>query len=693
MSWPSMMNIAQMTLMAPRLSISILHTYSKFARVFYGSEDRSFVEASKQHRSMNTHANSTLASGSEETSLLPLLLLPGTACDERLFAPLLGGLPHADTRVVQVCGAQTTPELAANILATAPERFALAGFSLGGIVALEMIAQAPERIERLALIDTTPRPDPVTNAEIRRAAAARARADGMDGYILDAWDKLVSPANAANDQLRQIIVGMARHAGPDILAQQSEVAIHRADSRPRLSQITVPTLILAGADEQICPLAAHEELASGIAGARYFTIPNAGHFAPLENPAAVARHMRDWLSWPTPISNEPSQTQGAKMSDATSNPKTKGASPVAAENVLQVERHDYPDLAPTNRPRSQSLEGFDDIYTDIVDYIIRCTHKIWDERDIGLIYTHYTHNCVLYGTTGTIYNREDVVRDTIQRLVSFPERRGMGTQVIWNGNDKDGFYTSHLVTGSGRHTQYGHLGAPTGKPFVSRTIADCMVFQNKIYREWVVADTMAIIQQLGLDPHGFAMKTAKSKFDAGLISLDIGENRRFVGQTPPAEKADTSLAHNDIEAQTIEMLHEIFTKRMFGRIAQDYAPNAQYHGPLMKELYGHAAIIHQHLGLIGSLPDASYEIQHVASNPCEEGGTKVAVRWIMEGHHLGYGILGTLGDPTGKRIQVMGMSHYHWKNGKVVDEWNVYDELSLLTQVKLGQLADGELDA
>ena len=71
------------------------------------------------------------------------------------------------------------------------------------------------------------------------------------------------------------------------------------------------------------------------------------------------------------------------------------------EDVLQVERRDYPELAPTDRPRSQSLDGFDDIYTDIVDYIVRCTHKIWDERDIGLIYTHYTHNCVLYGTMGT----------------------------------------------------------------------------------------------------------------------------------------------------------------------------------------------------------------------------------------------------------------------------------------------------
>ncbi len=635
---------------------------------------------------MNSQANSDLERDSTAVNAVPLLLLPGTVCDERLFAPLLAALDHPDMSVLSMTGARTTKELAAKLLAMAPERFALLGFSLGGIVALEMAAQAPERIVGLALIDTTAAPD--ANFEARRAAVEKARGEGMELYILDGWDKLVSPANAADEKLRAAIVAMAVDAGADVLAEQSEVAIHRADSRPRLGFIEVPTLILAGEDEQVCRLEAHEELAAGIPGARYFTIPKAGHFSPLENPAAVARHVRDWLDWTNEnTSIEPSQTQGAEMSDATSNPKTKGASPVAVENVLQVERHDYPDLAPTNRPRSQSLAGFDDIYTDIVDYIIRCTHKIWDERDIGLIYTHYTHNCVLYGTTGTIYNREDVVRDTIQRLVSFPERRGMGTQVIWNGNDKDGFYTSHLVTGSGRHTQYGHLGQPTGRPFVSRTIADCMVFENKIYREWVVADTMAIIQQLGLDPHHFAMKTAKAKFDAGLSSLDIGENRRFLGQTPPTEKADTSLAHNDVEAQTIEMLHEIFTKRMFGRIAQDYAPNAQYHGPLMKELYGHAAIIHQHLGLIGSLPDASFEVQHVASNPCEEGGTKVAVRWIMEGHHLGYGILGTLGDPTGKRVQVMGMSHYHWKNGKIVDEWNVYDELSLLVQVKLGQLA------
>lgn len=620
---------------------------------------------------------------------LPLLLLPGTACDGRLFEPMLAHFDVPVTIVGDLNGASTAKEMAAKLLEQAPERFSLLGFSLGGIVALEMAAQAPQRIARLALVDTTARPVPVDDIDRRRVEVVRAAETGMADYVRGGWERSVAPANVGNTQLLETVIAMAEDLGAQRLGPQVEIGISRADSRKRLRKIAVPTLVLAGEHEQVCTLEAHREMAGAITGAQFYTIPQAGHFALLENPAAVARHVRDWLERTT-INDMPAKAaQGAVMSDVTSNPKIKGSSEVALEeSVLQVERRDYRDIAPDDRPRSQSLDGFDDIYTDIVDYIIRCTHKIWDERDIGLIYTHYTHNCVLYGTTGTIYNREDVVRDTIQRLVSFPERRGMGTQVIWNGNDKDGFYTSHLVTGSGRHTQYGHLGQPTFKPFVSRTIADCMIHRNMIYREWVVADQMAIIKQLGLDPNHFAARTAKSKFDAGLTSLDIGENRRFLGQTRPNEKADTSLAHNDIEAQTIEMLHEVFTKRMFGRIAQDYAPNAQYHGPLMKELYGQAAIIHQHLGLIGSLPDASYEVQHVASNPCEEGGTKVAVRWLMEGHHLGYGILNELGDPTGKRVQVMGMSHYHWKDGKIVDEWNVYDELSMLVQVKLGQLAE-----
>lgn len=225
----------------------------------------------------------------------PLLLLPGTACDIRLFKPLVDALGTVDTIVGELNGARTMPDLARRLLDRAPPRFSLLGFSLGGIAALEMIAQQPDRIERLCLIDTTPRPDPEANAALRRSAVARARLHGMERFILDAWPNLVSPAHVEDEHLKHLICAMARDAGPDVLGDQSEMAIHRADSRPRLGDIAVPTLILAGADERVCPLDAQDEMAVRISGAEYHLIPNAGHFAPLENPAAVAVHVRRWL--------------------------------------------------------------------------------------------------------------------------------------------------------------------------------------------------------------------------------------------------------------------------------------------------------------------------------------------------------------------------------------------------------------
>lgn len=382
----------------------------------------------------------------------------------------------------------------------------------------------------------------------------------------------------------------------------------------------------------------------------------------------------------------PPAEDSPKHTTATGKASQTEAAP--GETVLQPERLDFTRMVPTDRERVQPMHGFDPIYTDIVDYIIRCTHRIWDERDVGLIYTHYTHNCIVYSSSGTVYNREDVVQNTIQRLCMLPERRGMATHVIWGGDDQQGFYTSHLVTGTGRHSQPGAWGKPTGRSFVARTIADCMIFENMIYREWLVVDSMAQIQQIGLDVQAYATDMAKSYFDKGLLAIDIGETRRLIGQYPPDAEIDTSIATNDIERETLEWLHEVHNKRMFGKIKDVYAPTVQWHGPLMKELYGTASVMHQTIGLYGSVPDGAFMPQHICSVASDEGGTKVAVRWLIEGHHLGWGILSSLGAPTGKRVQVMGMSHFHYKNGKIVDEWTNYDELSILMQVKLAQMGD-----
>jgi predicted ester cyclase len=329
------------------------------------------------------------------------------------------------------------------------------------------------------------------------------------------------------------------------------------------------------------------------------------------------------------------------------------------------------------------MRGFDPIYTDIVDYIVRCTHRIWDERDVGLIYTHYTHNCVAYTTLGTMYDRETHIRDTIQRLVEFPDRRGMAQHVIWRGDDVNGFYTSHMTHGTSRHTVYNNFGKPTGRSWTTRTVADCMILENKIYKEWIVRDNMGPLIQLGIDPHAHALAIAQKKIANGEPVMDVAENRRLLGQYPPETEADLSIAHNEGEEQLLKDLHHIYNKRMFGRIHDIYSPTCQWHGPLMRELYGVAAVLQQTMRLVAMIPDASFVPQHICSVESEEGGVKYALRWVMDGHHLGYG---SLGAPTGHHLFVMGVSHYHIRDGKIIDQWEIYDELSMLVQIKVAEL-------
>lgn len=259
--------------------------------------------------------------------------------------------------------------------------------------------------------------------------------------------------------------------------------------------------------------------------------------------------------------------------------------------------------------------------------------------------------------------------------------------MIWTGNDVDGFYTSHLVTGAGRHSQDGLYGPATGRNFNTRTFADCMAFRNRIYREWIVTDTLSLFRQLGLDPAPFAERLARERFDKGLVALDIGENRRLLGQYPLESEPDLEIRKTKLEEKTVQWLHQVFNRRMFGTMREVYAPTVMYHGPMLREITGAAGVLHQYLGLMGSVPDLAFLPQHICSLDSEEGGTKVALRWVIEGHHLGYGLLKSLGPPTGKRLQIMGMSHFHYKNDRIVEEWTLYDEMSLLMQVRLAEMA------
>lgn len=227
----------------------------------------------------------------------PLVLIPGLSCDAALYAPQWPAL--ASGRQILVAEHDRDKSLAAiahRLLAAAPERFALCGLSMGGYIAFEVMRQAPERVTRLALLDTSAKPATAETNAPREQMVALAQKGAFDNVTTLLWQKLVAPARLADEPLRLCVRAMAERIGAEGFVRQQHAIMGRPDSRPGLAKIAVPTLVLVGEEDEITPPAEAQEIARGIgAQARLVTVPDCGHLSTLEAPEAVTRELLAWL--------------------------------------------------------------------------------------------------------------------------------------------------------------------------------------------------------------------------------------------------------------------------------------------------------------------------------------------------------------------------------------------------------------
>lgn len=226
-----------------------------------------------------------------------VVLLPGLLCDQRLFAPQLPALAAvADPLVPDLSQDQSIAGMAARVLAMAgPERFALAGLSMGGYVALEIMRQAPQRVTRLALLDTQARPDTEEARARRRGLMALGERGEFRGVTSRLMPLLIHADRLGDTALTGVIQAMAEGVGKDGFLRQQRAILDRPDSRPLLPAIACPTLVLAGREDAITPLEAQLELAQPIPQATLVLLPGCGHLATLERPEAVTRQLLLWL--------------------------------------------------------------------------------------------------------------------------------------------------------------------------------------------------------------------------------------------------------------------------------------------------------------------------------------------------------------------------------------------------------------
>jgi pimeloyl-ACP methyl ester carboxylesterase len=226
-----------------------------------------------------------------------LVLVPGLLCTKALWAPQMAALADiADTTVADHTRHDTMAGIAASILAAAPARFALAGLSMGGYIAYEIIRQAPDRVTKLALLDTGSRADAPERREQRLALIALAEREGAMKAQETLLPALIHKARLTDKALVDTVLQMGKDTGTEAFKRQQAAIMSRPDNRPLLASIKCPTLVIVGREDALTPPQMAQEIAAGIPGAKLEIIPDCGHISTLERPEAVNRAMRTWLT-------------------------------------------------------------------------------------------------------------------------------------------------------------------------------------------------------------------------------------------------------------------------------------------------------------------------------------------------------------------------------------------------------------
>ena len=229
---------------------------------------------------------------------LPIVLIPGLTCTARLYEAQIPALwPFGPVTIADHRRDDSMAAIARRILAAAPPRFALAGLSMGGYIAFEIMRQAPDRVAKLALLDTGARADTAEQTERRHVLIAKAKAGGYAEIPELAYPLYVHRSRHSDTALKSIVRMMAEETGLDGYLHQQQSIITRPDSRPSLSAISCKTLVLVGEGDEATPPDLAREIASGISGSRLAVIPGSGHLSTLEEPEAVNRALTEWLQW------------------------------------------------------------------------------------------------------------------------------------------------------------------------------------------------------------------------------------------------------------------------------------------------------------------------------------------------------------------------------------------------------------
>lgn len=334
-------------------------------------------------------------------------------------------------------------------------------------------------------------------------------------------------------------------------------------------------------------------------------------------------------------------------------------------------------LAPTGE-KTQVLSGFDDEFIDIVDYIIRITHRIWEQKNIGLCYQYYDDICPVFMLGGYSESIEQVVQNTLKTIAAFPDRSLIGENVIWKEEENDAYYSSHLITSIMTNTGNSDFALATNKTGRVTTIADCICFENKIIKEWLVRDNSFLIAQLGLELIDTAVRFSQ------LVPNDVfmtWYNEEFTRVSQIDHRKVITLTEDNwsVDLFVNSWGQTIFNQKCFSTLTDYYHVAASHQWPGGRQSTGLAQISGTLIQWLAQCPNAKMTIDHIAVVGFDEETIDIALRWTIAGNYSPDN--DRLSMLAGERFFVLACTHLRVTNKKIVKEVTVFDEISLYANI------------
>lgn len=327
---------------------------------------------------------------------------------------------------------------------------------------------------------------------------------------------------------------------------------------------------------------------------------------------------------------------------------------------------------------AQSMRGFEETYRNVIDYIVRITYRIWEDREVEYIADTYSDTSQVFDDYGLQHGCGKIIQDTHHTTGAFSDIQLIADEVVWAGDDEIGYHTSHRTIIRGTNDGDSRYGPATNKPIDVLVIANCVALENEIFLEHVLYNNSSMLRQLGHDLPAIVPGLARAAPAGWPRDAATWDSLRDSTRPERPISAAQPVSGFDVDRFARRTIDELWNRRNDELVSTAYAAGFAFEGPTDRRFSG-AGEYRDFLGSIRTaFPDLEVRVDEVYWMGNDADGYLTSERWSAEGTHSGPGIYG---EPTGKPVQVWGITQHHIVGGRIVHEWMLFNELDLMMQL------------